>query len=214
MLKNIYQETADKGRLPSRAAEEKAQAPEKESRDAAKAQKNGSEGIKGPGRVWPRAEPVNLKALLKKTAENDKAPPRQRAAAELLLERAAFLERALSGKNFCVFPFMFDGQVFECIIRTDSEHHGGQQTDGALELLVEAEPPNLGIVKVYIRMKDGSVELCFFASRDHTRYLIDKERETFKKSIEKIGFRISRITCRRMADKRAETAEKFLDLRV
>jgi hypothetical protein len=116
LLKSIYEEpeSMDKTQRPNgqpKAEEETA------FWEAAKGRR---EDRKGPGAqnlAGSKAEPVDLKNLLKGIIESNRAAPRQRAAAELLMERVRFLEEVLSDRNLLVFPFLFDGQISECWIR-------------------------------------------------------------------------------------------------
>ncbi|NLZ91122.1 MAG: flagellar hook-length control protein FliK, partial [Clostridiales bacterium] len=213
LLKSIYEEpeSMDKTQRPNgqpKAEEETA------FWEAAKGRR---EDRKGPGAqnlAGSKAEPVDLKNLLKGIIESNRAAPRQRAAAELLMERVRFLEEVLSDRNLLVFPFLFDGQISECWIRVSQGNGKFKQQESELELVVETEPPNLGSIRVQIKLKDKRVDLNFFVLKEQAKSLIEKEKENLRQSIERSGFSVNRISCRRMEDIRPETVRRFLDLRV
>ena len=213
LLKSIYEEpeSMDKTQRPNgqpKAEEETA------FWEAAKGRR---EDRKGPGAqnlAGSKAEPVDLKNLLKGIIESNRAAPRQRAAAELLMERVRFLEEVLSDRNLLVFPFLFDGQISECWIRVSQGNGKFKQQESELELVVETEPPNLGSIRVQIKLKDKRVDLNFFVLKEQAKSLIEREKESLRRSMERSGFSVNRIACRRMEDKRPETARRFLDLRV
>ena len=213
LLKSIYEEPGSEDKTKKPDGQPKAEE-ETVLWDAAKGRREEGKGFEAQDRAGLRAEPVDLKILLKGMVKNDSAAPRQRAAAELLMERACFLEEVLSGRNIFVLPFLFDGEISECWIRAGQRDGESRQQRDELELVVEAEPPYLGSIRVHIKLKGKTVDFNFFVLKERTKSLIDRERESLRKSLEKSGFCVNRITCRRMEDSRPETVERFLDLRV
>lgn len=213
LLKSIYEKPGDRDRTQRPDGQTKAEE-EIGFYDAVKVRREDRKGSDAQDRAGSRAEPVDLKNLLKGMVENDRAAPRQRAAAELLMERAHFLEEVLSGRNIFVFPFLFDGRISECWIRVSQRNGEAKQQRDELELVVEAEPPYLGSIRVQIRLKGKTVDLNFFTLKEQAKSLIEREKESLRRSIEKSGFYVNRIACRRMEDNQPETVERFLNLRV
>jgi hypothetical protein len=187
--------------------------PESESKGTEKALKDG-----GSDQVLYRraqkAEPVDIKVLLKKVIWDEKALPSQRVAAELLEQRAFLLDQALSGQDLCIFPFMFDGRVFECLVKGGKQKGSSGQRQDVLELAVDTNPPGLGRIRVLIRVSGRDTEFGFFVDKEDTKSLIDRQRNTLREDIEKLGFRVNRITCGRMQERKPETADVFLDVKV
>jgi hypothetical protein len=213
LLKSIYEEPGS-GDITQKPIEQPGAEEETAFCDTAKGTREHRMRSEAQNRDGPKAEPLDLKNLLKGIIENNRAAPRQRAAAELLVERIYFLEEVLSGRNIFVFPFLFDGKISECWIRVNQGNGESKQQGDVLELVVEAEPQYLGSIRVQIKLKEKRVDLNFFVSKEQTKSLIEREKESLRRSIERSGFSVNRITCRRMEESKPETVRRFLDLRV
>ncbi len=213
LLKSIYEEPGSRDITQRPDGQTKAEE-ETAFWDAAKGRREDRKGFEAQDRAGLRAEPVDLKSLLKGVIESNRAAPRQRAAAELLMERAHFLEEVLSGRNLFVFPFLFDGRISECWVRVNQGNGESKQRRDELELVVEAEPSYLGSIRVQIKLKDKRLDLNFFVLKEQAKSLIEREKESLRRGIERNGFSVNRIACRRMEGTKPETTRRFLDLRV
>ena len=105
-------------------------------------------------------------------------------------------------------------EISECWIRVSQGNRQITQQESELALVVETEPPNLGSIRVQIKLKEKRVDLNFFVSKEQTKSLIEREKESLRRSIESRSFSVNRITCRRMEESKPETVRRFLDLRV
>jgi hypothetical protein len=213
LLKSIYEEPGSRDITQRPDGQPKAEG-ETAFWDAARGRREVRKGFEAQDRAYSRAEPVDLNSLLKGVIESNRAAPRQRAAAELLMERARFLEEVLSGRNLFVFPFLFDGRISECWVRVNQRNGESKQRRDELELVVEAQPSYLGSIRVQIKLKDKRVDLNFFVLKEQAKSLIEREKESLRRSLERSGFSVNRIVCRRMEGTKPETARRFLDLRV
>jgi hypothetical protein len=182
LLKSIYEEPGSRDIVQMPSGQPKAEE-EMAFWDAAKGRREDGKGFEAQNRDGSKAEPVDIKNFLKGIIENSEAAPRQRAAVELLMERSCFLEEVLSGRNIFVFPFLFDGQIYECWIRVNQGNGESKQQREELELVVEVETPYLGSIRAQIKLKDKRVDLNFFVLKEQAKSLIEREKESLRRSM-------------------------------
>jgi hypothetical protein len=213
LLKTFFDEKEAAKKVPVPSKEGIIATPEKEGKASGKALEY-EKGEQVNLRSGDKAEPVDIKVLLERVISDEKALPRQRVAAELLAQRVLLLEQALAGQDLCVFPFMLDGRIFECMVKGEKQRGSGGQREDVLELAVDANPPGLGRIRVIIRVCGRDIEFGFFVDKEETKSLVERERGTLKTGIGKLGFRVNRIACGRMPEKKPETGDVFLDVKV
>ncbi len=173
-----------------------------------------------------RIKPVDIFELLVKISEQERsergkalehkwAAPGLKAAAQLVSEKLIFLNKALENQNYCIFPFLFNQQVHECIIGINRKKDSSRERQpDVLELDIDTQLSFLGRVKVNIKISGKDLGCIFYVQKESIQRLIDKDAETLKRSIEKNGFRVTGISCRKLASKTQQSVDRFVDLRV
>ncbi len=160
-------------------------------------------------------KPIDITRLLESTLREGKDNPRLKAAAELLTQKTAFLNKSLASQNQCIFPFLFDGQVSECIIRRNKGNSKkSEQKPEVIELEIDTHLSFLGRIKALIRSSGKDIDCSFSVESEDTKELIEKNKHDLLKCIKKAGFRVTGLNCKKFSQETKKTVDKFVDLKV
>lgn len=185
------------------------------------------DGATGAREYGNEIKPVNVSELIERAAAGERAEglvkstdskgpnPVIKAAAQLLMERTALLDQAFLDQNCCVFPFIFRGEVYECIVGFGKRKGSPKEKQpDAVELDIDTHLSILGRVRIHVKVSGNNVTCVFHVQKEDTQRLVESEIERLKHGLENNGFRLTEAYCRKIPDTVQQPAEKFVDLRV
>ncbi len=163
----------------------------------------------------PRLKPVNIKNILNKAKEIKGNNPRQWAAKELLLQRAALLEEILRDQNICILHFLLGEEFKSCFIKKDRGKGNNENTKNeTLGLEIDTGTLNLGDIKIHVKIEQKNIKCKFFVRDREITKLIEGDVDILEHGLKKLGFNVGPIEFYSNTTKRPWAGDKIIDLKV